>query len=214
MITGAQRNGAALVSGLFSDVFGISMPIYIPWGSKMDPEFGKYSDIEYLDVETDEDEVLSDFGTPVMAPVRFEGRKYNVYDMRTGKLTTGMFGSLTLPYTTIVQFSRPKNITKTSVLGGSGTVKEVFGLDDWKITLSGFCLPDKKLGISAQAVMDSIVSYSNIADSIEVTGSIFRRKNITNIVLETLDIRPTIGKWNVIPFQIEATSDEPIELTI
>ena len=35
------------------------------------------------------------------------------------------------------------NCSKTKVLGIHGTIKEVYGLDDWKINIRGFCIADK-----------------------------------------------------------------------
>ena len=51
--------------------------------------------------------------------------------------------SFPMPYATIVDFSRSMNCSKTKVLGVHGTVKEVYGLDDWKINIRGFCIADK-----------------------------------------------------------------------
>ncbi len=209
-----DRNNALFVADAIRQIFGINSPIYIPWGKNVPYEAGEYPDIHFLPEDYIDDEIVtSEFGTPIFGPVTFEAGEYNTYNRTTGAVEKVTMDGLTLPSSCIVDFSRDANITKTDVLGNSGTVKELFGKSDWNITIRGIALASRdSSGLTAQEQTDQLVEWDNICDSIPVLGSIFRAKGINNIVIENLTIQPVVGRWNAIPFQISAVSDEPIEL--
>lgn len=212
-MTGQDRNQALFVADAIRSIFGINSPIYIPWGRNVPYEAGQYSGFRFLPEETILDELpTSEFGTNVFSAIKFEGSEYNMYD-RDGGLVKKRFGDYTLPYSCIVSFIRESNITKTEVLGSTGTVKEIYGKADWQITIRGiaFNRRDGK-GATAHEQISTLSKWCNICDSIGVLGSIFRSKEIYNIVIETFSIQPIVGQWDAIPFQIDAISDEPIEL--
>ena len=43
-------------------------------------------------------------------------------------------------------------------------------------------------------------------------GSIFSKKEIYNIVIEDFDVRSVTGSPNVIPIELSAVSNEPVEI--
>jgi hypothetical protein len=53
-----------------------------------------------------------------------------------------------------------------------------------------------------------------ITDTINVQGAIFNDKDIYGIVIDDLKITPVQGKYNVITYEIQATSDNVIELML
>ncbi|WP_165025643.1 DUF6046 domain-containing protein [Dysgonomonas sp. ZJ279] len=210
-MTGEQRNKALFVADAIRNIFGINSPIYIPWGTKSHYYAPDYPNIELLPEEEPEG-VMSEFGTPVFGSIIFEGGEYNMYNRITGAVEKGRHGDYTLPYSCIVEFSRDANLTKTEVLGSTGSVKELYGIGDWRITIRGIAMNRRNgSGPTAKEQIETLVRWSNVSDSIGVQGSIFRGKGIYNIVIESLSIQPIVGRWNAIPFQIEALSDEPIE---
>ncbi|MFC4673508.1 DUF6046 domain-containing protein [Dysgonomonas termitidis] len=156
---------------------------------------------------------MSEFGTPVFGAITFEGGEYNMYDKHDGNVVKGRYGTYRLPHSCIVEFSREANITKTTVLGSTGTVKEIYGKGDWDITIRGIALQRRDgTGETTQEQINALVRWDNVCDSIPVLGDIFRHKEIYNITITNISIRPIVGRWNAIPFQIDAVSDEPIEL--
>lgn len=193
-------------------IYNISSPIFIPWGFKNMPyEADEFSDIRLLP-EDKGDTTLSEFGTPIFGSVSFEAGEYNTYT-RNGSIEKVQMELYTLPSSCIVEFSRNANVTKTEVLGSTGTVKELFGKGDWELTIRGIALANRNgTGLTAQEQIDELVKWDNICDSIPVLGSIFRSKGINNLVIERLSVQPIVARWNAIPFQIDAVSDEPIEL--
>jgi len=124
--------------------------------------------------------------------------------------------SFPMPYATIVDFSRSMNCSKTKVLGVHGTVKEVYGLDDWKINIRGFCIADKsREGYKTVAEqVNALCKFRKVTEAVGVTGSIFNNKEIYSIVIDNISFNPIQGNSSVVPFTIEATSDNPYELTL
>jgi hypothetical protein len=220
-------NQAHFVGNILREVFGIQSPVYVsnawlnqpgamPAGYGM-PEvqkaqFPNYEDVRLLPAE--ESTVKSVFGTPVLGDITFEGGSYNRYNKYTGAIEKGQYGAYTLPYSCLVDFSRSNNVITTPVLGGNGTVKEIYGTGDWDITIRGIAFNNDKYGNNAHQIIKQIIERSDICDAFEVSGSVFYEKNITRIVIKIIDIQPIEAKWNVIPFTIQAVSDEPVELTI
>lgn len=209
-----DRNNALFIADAIRHIFGINSPIYIPWGKNVPYEAGEYPDFRFLPEDVSNDEIRpSEFGTPILGPVTFEAGEYNTYNRMTGAVEKVTMDGYTLSASCIVEFARDANVTKTDVLGSTGTVKELYGKGDWNITIRGIALASRNgSGPTAQEQIAQLVKWDNICDSIPVLGSIFREKGINNIVIESLAIQPVVGRWNAIPFQIDAVSDEPIEL--
>ncbi len=111
-----------------------------------------------------------------------------------------------LPATSLVDFHREKIMIKTNTLKGN-TIKEVFGFDDWEITIRMLCI--NEFGRTAKESRDLLIEWSNLRDSIKVLGSIFNRKNIYNIIIEEINIKSIEGHPDVIPIELKCLSDEP-----
>jgi len=227
MIPQGNLNKAHFVGNVLREVFGIQSPIYlanawfsprsfIPKGYELTKEqevqFPNYEDVQFLSPE--ESETTSLLGTPVLGDIAFEGGTYNIYNKLNGNIEQSSREKYTLPYSCIVDFSRQNNVITTPVLGGNGTVKEIYGIGDWDITIRGIAFNNDSVGNSAHKQIEELIVWANLCDSIEVSGAVFLSKGINRLVIESLDIQPIEAKWNVIPFTIKAISDEPIELTL
>lgn len=215
IMTGQERNQILFVADAIRQVFGINSPVYVPYGKGTHFRPDEYQDIRFVPEETKFDEkTTSEFNTNVMGAIILEGGEYNMYG-HDGNLIKGRFGDYTLPYSCIASFTRESNITKTDVLGSTGTVKEIYGKGDWRITIRGiaFNRRDGK-GVTAHEQISTLSKWANVCDSIPVKSPMFRSKEIYNIVIETFSVQPLVGQWDAIPFQIDALSDEPIELNL
>jgi len=200
----------AVLGKLFRTAFGVA-PVYItvPIGT---PEKVKIEGFNpsVKDDFINEDQVLkSVYGTPIIFPVQFRGGDYPIYDWY-GKPKMKRYDDLWLPATTMVDFNRAKNVIKTNVLGANGTVKEVFGFDDWNIRIRMLCINDNKY--KAREYADMLQDWFEIAGGINVFGSIFSKKEIYNIVIENIDIKSVTGSPDVIPIELSAVSNEPVEM--
>ena len=202
------------IVNLFAEIFGVSSPVFIPWGRQRPA----YIPSDHKDITLgakEEAERVSWMGTPVLDSFTLDGGTYKTYD-KDGKLTTVKLDDFVFPYATIVDFERNLNVTKTKVLGNAGTVKEMYGLDDWSINIRGFCLNDtsRRDQKTAYEQLNELVRWRNVADSVNVTGYLFSDKDIFSIVIESMTLAPVQGKEDVFSFSIRAVSDNPIELKL
>ncbi|MDR1155296.1 MAG: DUF6046 domain-containing protein [Bacteroidales bacterium] len=209
-----DRNRALWVGSVISDIFGISSPVYLPWGEDRSLLPGGYGTGEDP-VAENASEPTSMFGTPILGAVTFEGGTYSTYDRMSGRLIQGRYNDYTLPFSCICEFSRESHVITTGVLGNTGTVKELFGLGDWSISIRGIAVNGADRGkTSAHEQIKMLVKWQDINCAINVGGEVFESKSIYSIAIKSLDIQPIVAKYNVIPFQISAVSDEPLELTL
>lgn len=201
------------ISQLIDLAFGIKSPVFIPFpieigGSPLPPKYSVElsQEVDYGPTET------SWMGTKILYPMSLQGGNYQVYD-DSGAVVLAKFGDFKFPPVTLVDFERSKVETKTVTNGGKGTVKQVGAFEDWSIRIRGLCLNEQG-GKTAQEYKEGLLAYETILDSIPVTGSLFFEKRIDNISISRISFRQLEGKPGVIPFEIEAYSDDPIEYRI
>lgn len=222
-----DRNLILYAGKILSEVFGVNSPIFIPWGKTRDYVAGKYEESEEIQpssfpegfqgielVDETEAERLSWMGTPVVGTFNFQAGQYNCF--KQGQIAKVSMPEFLFPYATLVTFSRAMNMTQTKILGAAGTVKEIYGLDDWNINIQGICLTDKDRPncITAEEQVTELIRWRNITDTINVSGKLFTSKDIYALCIKSFSISPQQGRPGAIPFTIEAVSDEPIELVL
>ena len=195
------------IGQLFQAAFGTTPPVYLtaPIGSDK-PTPITYSGLKVA--ESEEAKRLSKLGTPIVFPIKFKGGSYKFYNTK-GQITEKPLTDFWLPPATMADFSRSKMLTRTNVIGGSGTVKEIYGFDDWSIRIRTLCITDQ---LNAREYERRLVQWSETVQSIAIEGELFLWKNIHNIVIESIDIRSLEGSPNVIPIELNCISDEPFEL--
>jgi hypothetical protein len=206
----------AFVGNLLSSIFGVESPVYLPtWWEGRDYIPGAYSGVT-LKNDTPDDGSPMRMGNKTFGSFWLKGGKYRSYNQYTGLLEQLDYPDFLMPLATLVDFNRPKAMTKTPCIGSSGTVKEIFGFEDWAISIKGIILPDKeRAGSTFQTVegqMEALQKFFEIADGVTVDGKLFANRNINKIVLESLVFNPVQGKPKLMTYAIEATSDEDILL--
>lgn len=209
------------VASILGDVYGFNSPIYLPWNFKSEYEARGYTipeqflGYENLDLETPDRPSM--FGTPIFGSFTIKGGKYLIFDKSKGTLVPKAIDDFEFPVTSIIEFRRPKVITKSPMIGGAGTVKEIYGLDDWAISIKGVCLNDPSRKDvetrTARSQQIKLCELNEIVGHLVIkSGSIFLNKKIFNIVMEDVIFSPIQGKPDVIPFEIPCCSDEDILL--
>nr|DAN50691.1 MAG TPA: hypothetical protein [Caudoviricetes sp.] len=195
------------ISQLFKLAFGTNLPVYltVPIG-KEPAHTAEYGSIRTVGRE--EAMRLSKLGTPIVFPMKFTAGSYKFYDYQS-KIVEKHLSDFWLPPATMVDFSRVKNISRTDVIGGNGTVKEIYGFDDWQIRIRTVCHNDE---LSSREYEKRLIEWSEVIQSISVEGDLFGWKNIHNLVIESIDIRSLEGTPNIIPIELNCISDEPFEL--
>ncbi|MCK0193281.1 DUF6046 domain-containing protein [Ornithobacterium rhinotracheale] len=189
--------------------FGVNNPVYLTNPLSKDVSEEPNYSTKVKEVELNEAERLSQMGTPVVFPIMFEAGNYKFYD-EDSKLVSRELSEFWFPPATLVDFYRAKNITKTDVIGASGTVKEIYGFDDWSIRIRTICLSDNAM--TSREYERRIIEWANVVQSVPVQGDLFGKKNIDNIVIESIDITSVEASPNVIPIELNCVSDEPFEI--
>ena len=198
-----------IVTELFRKAFGINIPFYITADLRgKTPNNISFSGIESLPQYYNAKDT-SWMGTPILFNALFKGGTYQEYNLK-GELIDTKLPDLVLPPATMFQFRRPKNITRTNVLGSNGTVKEIFGFDDWLIDVRGLCLDEPNR--SAQSQLDELLKYEKLADSIEVEGELFTQRNIHRVCLNDWNDNIPQASPGVVAFSFQLYSDDPIEI--
>lgn len=153
---------------------------------------------------------LSHLGTPMMVPIKFKGKGYQIYN-DFGEIVIDKYEDFELPAATLVNFRRSKIISKTKASAASGRVKEIFAFDDWRIDIRGFCLADAahKTAKSARSQKIKLSEFDKIVDSIKVVSELFDDFGITHLVIEEMQFNQLKGKPGIIPFYLKCSSDEP-----
>lgn len=158
----------------------------------------------------------SSYGTPIVYPITFGQGTYKKYN-ESGELVDKKMDNFRLPIASVISFKRDKLMTETKVNGGLGSVKEIYGFDDWNITINGFLIPDASQPQGFKTVKqqeDQLGKWDNLASSIDVGCELFTAKRIRYITIKGIQFEPMRGKPNMRSYTITALSDNPIELNI
>ena len=222
-ITQAQpalpANPAFNISELFSLAFGYGtqqIPVVYKTQDTRATGGGSRSGIHFdLPVIESAQEALelTNLGTPILFPITFVGKGYQQYD-KQGIIAQVQMPDFRLPASTICEFSRSKALTTTALSGGVGTVKEMFGFEDWTLSIKGICFtePNHPQAKTALEQKSLLYKWDQLADSIQVEAQLFRELDIFNVVTGRIKFSQIPGKPEFIPFEFEATSDQPAEL--
>ena len=116
-----------------------------------------------------------------------------------------------LPNATMIDVSREKIMTKTNMPMG-GTVKEIFGFDDWQIRIRMLCVAEKNRGMTGQEISNEVIKWFSLADSIKVYGRPFIDRDIFEIVLTNIDIKSITGSPDTVAIEMSAISEIPFTL--
>jgi hypothetical protein len=206
------------IANLFLEGFGLKVGgIYRPEVSsgKADDPNGLFMGLKKTEAINDSFE-RSGVGTPILYPIRFLENTYKKYNTN-GELVDAKMATFRLPIASIISFRRDKIMSTTKINGGRGTVKEIYGFDDWQVTINGFLIPDASQPEGFKNPLDQekeLIKWDNLASSIEVGCELFTTRGIGSLTIKGVSFEPMRGKPNIRTFTISAVSDEPIELNI
>ncbi|MCT4590514.1 MAG: DUF6046 domain-containing protein [Carboxylicivirga sp.] len=200
------------VGNLLSEVYHVETPVYLPWFFEYKKKLAAFTDVE-VEEELEYENAPVRYGQKSFGAFWLKGGRYLNFE-HSGELVEREYNDLLMPLATMVDFSRPKIVGKTTT--NIGTTKEIYGLGDWTISINGIILPDKYNPYTQQTVaeqMDALQQFHEIAGSVEVEGQIFAQRKISRIVTEDIEFKPVQGRPNMMQFSIPAVSDEDLLLT-
>lgn len=206
------------IGQLFQAAFGINSPIYItePFLRQAPPHFD-WSGVDVLpglEEQINETELPQSWmGTPIVFEAAFvgEAESYLRYKLN-GELEEVELPDMVFPAATMFSFRRSKNITRTNVLGSNGTVKEIYGFDDWMIDVRGLCLPLPEKTSLQQ--LEALLQWEKLADALKISGSLFRKMDIFRVAMADFAYNVPQGKPDVVAFTMQLYSDDPLELQL
>lgn len=205
------------IANLFAESFGLKVnKAFDPSvgnGNANDPN-GLYQGIEFVDQE--EATKLSALGTPILFPITLLADTYRRYD-DFGKIEKVEMEDYQLPISCVVDFRLPKIMNKTNVSGGKGTVKEIFGFDDWQINIKGFFINENNQPQGLTKLLDQekrLVEWSHLTCSVGVLGELFSLRDIKSITLGDLAVNAERGRPGIRQFSLPCLSDDPVEFQI
>jgi hypothetical protein len=157
---------------------------------------------------------LSYLGTPLFFPMTIDG--------------------VLLPNAPLITVSAVKNVVKTPVAGRDYTVKEIVSLDDYKINIKGIATnydPINGVAKNTSSTVyeefpeDWLVLLNNLYKrkqsektkdtiSLPVQCDFLRMLGIHYIVIERISFPPMVGVQSALAYELEAVSDENIELVL
>lgn len=161
-------------------------------------------------INPDKADALSYLGTPVMFTMTFKGGNYKYYHQ--GELNVINLPDLTLPFSSMAEFAREKNLTVTATSGGFGSVKETMGHKDWSIRIKGMFSPEDYR--FDEVSLKELLGFEELVDSIDVSGRMFEALGIYKLVIKGVNIGKREGYEALVPFELDCLSDEPVELIL
>lgn len=218
------------LSQLFELAFGVKNPVFIPGSIRIEGDTPgtvyktpaktntASKPVVFSGVQTKPLEYngrLSWMGTPIVYPFTLQGGTYKVF-AANGELQDYQLNDFELPAATLVDFSRAKINIKTMPRGNNGSVKELFSFDDWRIRIRGICLddPSRASAQTAQEQKAALLEWEQVCNSVPVIGSLFVEKKIYRLAIDGISFTQLERKPNVIPFEMECVSDEPLEMSL
>ncbi|MFN8238637.1 MAG: DUF6046 domain-containing protein [Chitinophagales bacterium] len=204
------------ISELFSAAFGYgtgNTPIMfnpnLNAGSKPSNIYFDLPQISSVDQAVE----LSQSGTPILFPITFVGRGYNKYD-KSGKIVIEQMQDFRLPSSAIMEIERSKALTTTPLSGGVGEVTEMYGFENWDISIKGICFNEPKHPQAKTPTEQKgmLYKWDCLADSIDVRSDLLLALDITSITIGSIRFSQLPGKPDFIPFEISCKSEQPVEL--
>tara|TARA_R110002126_G_scaffold89252_1_gene213376 strand:- start:2617 stop:3246 length:630 start_codon:yes stop_codon:yes gene_type:complete len=116
--------------------------------------------------------------------------------------------------TVLVDVTVVKNVVKTNIQGVNGSVKEYISQGDYEIKLRGALVSENGLKYPELEVKQ-LREYMEVQSAVGIASRFLNDVfNVHNIVIESATFPQAEGTENVQLFEINAISDEPVELTV
>ena len=115
--------------------------------------------------------------------------------------------------TVLMEINQQKVLVKTQITGRTGAVKEYISDDDYRITIRG-AIVSPYGNYYPKEDAQKLLRYLQVQGSLAASSQLLKIFGIDNIVIESYNIADKMGTRNMIPFEIYACSDLPIEFSL
>ena len=160
------------------------------------------------DEPTDDPVATSYLGTPGFSNIDFIEGSYKNLEGETIEYET-----LTVN-TVLFSVNQSKNVVRTPIQGRNGTVKEYISDGDFDVSIRGLIVSPNANEYPKNDVL-KLVEILKVQDNLEIASRFLNdRFGITNLVIMSYSLPENEGFQNMQAFEINAVSDEPIELIL
>lgn len=119
-----------------------------------------------------------------------------------------------LPNEPLIDIAGGKKIVTTEIDGSEGTFKELYSIDDYKITIRGLCIQDDGSNEYPQEQVRNLSELYAQNRELKITNAFANMLGIAYIVIVSIDFPKLEGVTGMQPYVISALSDKRIQLTI
>jgi Domain of unknown function (DUF6046) len=137
---------------------------------------------------------VSNLGTPIFMPCKL--------------------GGFTLPNEPLIEIEGSKNIVKTAIDGMDGTFKELYAMNDYRITIRGIAIDENNPDEYPQTIVRQIRRLCESKKSVEVSNLLCSYFDISYLSIEDFKFPALEGYQGVQPYEITCSSDKLFELEI
>ena len=130
------------------------------------------------------------------------------YFMRT------KLNGLQLPNEPMIDITGGKRIALTEMDGANGTFKELYSLDDYKITIRGLLITEDGSNDFPETQLRDLNELYLTAGELSITNQLCAMLNIAYIAIQSIDYPSAEGLQGAQPYVITALSDNRVNLII
>jgi hypothetical protein len=122
-----------------------------------------------------------------------------------------MIGDYKVPIESKVLVSQEKNISTTKINGMNGTIKEMSGMDDWRISIEYIYIPAIAKQTMVMKELQLLKKIWQVAGSLKVFNAKLNLLGIKKLVLTRFEL-PVTDRDFELNVRIDALSDADIDL--
>jgi hypothetical protein len=176
------------ISELHYAAFGIRAQQYHVDLTNKSQSAAPFSKLEFTDYDG------SLLGVPLFMPCTLDGVK--------------------LPNEPMIEISGAKNIVRTTIDGNDGTFKEMYSVDDYKITIRGICIQEDGSNNYPEEQVRQLHQLFMKRKELIIVNKLATLFNVKYIALLDLQLPAIEGLTGAQPYIFSALSDTPITLEL
>lgn len=160
------------------------------------------------------DNIAQYAGRPVITNVQIQSPNYEVenYNNQTQAFEKSKYAGVSLNLTTVlVDVQMGKRLIKTEINGLNGTVKEFIADGDFAVTIRGAIVNPRGTNYPTTDVQ-KFLSIMKAPTALVIISDYLQLFPVHNIVVESYTLPQKEGTTNTQLFEINAVSDNPIEI--
>lgn len=168
--------------------------------------------------DSDEPILYSYLGTPIYDTLILKPDGTELASGALGEVVqldqeTGLDRNALILNDVLITITQSKNIVKTPIQGRNGTVKEYISQGDYLIDVQGYIV-SKEPNVYPFEQIGLFYDYARLEVQIPVVSKLLGSFDITSMVIEDYRFAQQAGFRNRVPFTMQCSSDQDIEVQL